>query len=80
MAGGGLYSFTAQVCFQYLGDLTFCVPEMFDGGKFREKFVKPESVVVLFEMQRYFPIGCFDTCLKEKEDGGVIKMWVTCRL
>ena len=51
MAGGeGLYSFTAQACFQYLGDLRFCVPEMFDGGKFREKFVKPESVVVLFEM------------------------------
>ena len=49
-AGEGLYSFTAQACFQCLGDLTFSVLEMFDGGKFREKFVKPESVVVLLEM------------------------------
>ena len=49
-AGEGLYSFTVQACFQYLGDLTFSVPEIFNGGKFREKFVKPESLVVLFEM------------------------------
>ena len=48
------------------GRLTFCVSGMFDPDKFRKKFLKLRSGIVLFEMSHYLPRSCFDTCLKEK--------------
>lgn len=44
---------------------------MLGDGNFKK--VKPGFGVVLFEMWRYLAIGCFDTCLKEKYNGRVIK-------
>ena len=40
--------------FQYLGDLTICVPEIFDYGNFKEKLVELGSRVLLFEMCELF--------------------------
>ena len=40
--------------FQYLGDLTICVPEIFDYGNFDEKLVEPGSRILLFEMCELF--------------------------
>ena len=45
-----LYGFTTQACLQYLWDLTFCFPEIFGGGSFRENFVGTGSEVLLLEM------------------------------
>ena len=51
-----------------------CFPEMFGGGELGEKFVKAGFRVVLFEMGlNYLPMGCIDSCLKDKGDGGLRK-------
>lgn len=62
-----LYGFTIQVYFQCLRDLAFCVSEMFNGGKLRDKFVEPASGELFFKMWcDYFPRGCFGTLLKKR--------------
>ena len=66
-----MYNFTTEICFQCFGGLTLFVPGMLGDGNFKK--VKPGFGVVLFEMWRYLGIGCFDTCLKEKYNGRVIK-------
>ena len=40
--------------FQYLGDLTICVPEIVDYGNFEEKLAEPGSRVLLLEMCELF--------------------------
>ena len=50
--------------FSVFGGYDVCLPGMFGGGKFREKFAKPWPEVLLFKMGRgYILMGCFDTCL-----------------
>ena len=42
---------------------------MFVGGEFRRKCANLGSGLLLFKMWwRYLEMGCFDTCLKEKEE------------
>ena len=43
IGGDALYGFIARTYLQYLGNLTFCVPGTFGGGKFQGKFIKPGS-------------------------------------
>lgn len=63
------------------GESDACYPEMFAGGEFQGNFVKPASGVFLLEMWLYyFPLGSFDTYLKEKGDDGVIKKLSICRV
>ena len=54
---------------------------MFGDGEFWEKFVKARFKVLLFEMWLFcLPMGCFDSCLEDKVDGGVIKTKGICRV
>ena len=67
--------------FSVFGGSDACYPEMFVGGEFRRNFVKPASGVSKLEMWLcYFPLGSFDTYLKEKGDDGVIKKLGICRV
>ena len=50
----------------------FWVPEIFE---FQEEVVEPASGILLLETVDYF-----DTCLKGREDGLVIKTQVICRV
>ena len=53
---------------------TLC-SEIFGGGKFLKKFVEPGFGVLLFQMWWFhLPMGFFDTCLNEKEHGGVTEI------
>ena len=56
----------------------FWVPEIFE---FQEEFVEPASEILLLEIwSSFLSVGYFDTCLKGKEDGLVIKTQVICRV
>ena len=67
-----------SLIFSILGDLTFWVPENFE---FQEEFVEPASGILLLEIwSSFLLVGYFDTCLKGKEDGLVIKTQVICRV
>ena len=79
MIGGKAFQgFIAQSCLQYFGDLTFWAPETFE---FQEEFVESASGILLLEISSSFlSVGYCDTCLKEKEDGLVIKTQFICRV
>ena len=63
--------FHCSCLFSVFEGYNVCLTGMFDGGDFRERFAKPWPLVLLFKMWWcYLPMGCFDTCLKEKEDDG----------
>lgn len=46
---GSVCSFIAQASRQNFGYLTFCVPNIFGGGEFQERFIEPGSGVLLLE-------------------------------
>lgn len=67
--------------FSVFGGSDACYPEMFAGGEFLGNFAKPASGVLLLEMWlRYLSMGSTDTCLKEKDNDGVIKTLGICRV
>ena len=67
--------------FSVLGGSDVCFPEMFGCEEVWENIFKAGFKVLLSEMWlRYFSVGCFDSCLKDKNDGGVIKTKGICRV
>ena len=49
----GLKWLDCLILFSVFGVLLFYFPEMFGGGEFREKFVKPGSGVLLLEISQW---------------------------
>lgn len=47
---GSVCSFIAQASRQNFGYLTFCVPNIFGGGEFQERFIEPGSGVLLLDV------------------------------
>ena len=62
------YRFISQAYFWYLGDLTFCVPEIFGNRELWEKFAEFEFGILLLRIWWcYLLMGCFDKYPKEQE-------------